>query len=67
MDDEQLQEFTVSLGLIEIGWLTGVILRSRMGYDDPVSGRVWQKLKAAAIASGIEWHYGDPPWAKEQG
>jgi hypothetical protein len=67
--DGLTREQVVSLNLIEIGWLMGQIIARGWAIkgDDPMARVVWRKLRAAAIAGGVEWRYGDPPWAKEAG
>lgn len=49
----------VDLAVVELGWLMiGVWQRSVEG--DPFARAIYLKLKAATIASGVEWYYGDP-------
>lgn len=50
----------VPLNSLEIGWLMGAAVLRRAEDGDPVARRLYLKLKAAAIANGVEWYYGDP-------
>lgn len=67
MMDEELPTTPVPLNNLEIGYLMmvgirGSSLRKRCAEPeaDPTARGIYLKLKAAAIALGVEWHYGDP-------
>jgi hypothetical protein len=50
----------VPLNSLEIGWLMAAAILDRAESGDKVAQRLYKKLKAAAIANGVEWYYGDP-------
>lgn len=53
----------VDIDTLECGYLIAAIVgRARGG--DMVARGLYGKLKAAAIALGVDWHYGDP-WEEE--
>lgn len=59
MTDLSEEERPIGLTLIENGWLTGAVWeRARDG--DPIARRLFRKLKAHAIAAGVDWYYGEP-------
>lgn len=49
----------VALDLTETGWLMASIWEKAKG-GDHIARRLYQKIKGAAVAMGVEWYYGDP-------
>jgi hypothetical protein len=55
----------VPCNVLELGWLWHAVAdKAREG--DPIARALYLKVKAAAIAAGVEWYYGDP-WPLEDG
>jgi hypothetical protein len=54
-----IESAPIEVDLIENGWLLAAVWpRAREG--DQVARALYLKLKAAAIACGVVWYYGDP-------
>ncbi len=56
---QEQQHPTVDLTLLESSYLLGLLM-SRVREGDPIARSAFDKLKANAIALGVEWCYGDP-------
>jgi len=50
---------TVTLSMAEIGFVHALVWK-RAADGDAVARSIYSKLKAAAIAGGAVWYYGDP-------
>ena len=62
----ELPTTPVQMNLLELGWLTtGGTVWDRAKTGDPVARALYLKMKAAAIALGVKWYYGDP-WPQEE-
>lgn len=59
-DPLALPESPVPLNSYEIGWLMAAAVLKRAEEGDGIARTLYLKLKAAAIANGVEWYYGDP-------
>jgi hypothetical protein len=49
----------IDLDLIENGWILAAVWRKAKNGDE-IARSIYRKLKAAAVADGVEWYYGDP-------
>jgi hypothetical protein len=58
---DKLPTAPVALNVLELGYLGAICpLWDRAAAGDPVARGIYLKLKAAAIALGVVWYYGDP-------
>jgi hypothetical protein len=63
----QLPTAPVELNSFQTGWLMAFVLPRAMNPNDVTARAIYLKLKAASIALGVEWYYGDPPGLEDKG
>ena len=64
--DQGMPVAKIELNALQIGWLMGGLVWDRSKEGDPIARSLYLRLKAAAIACGVDWYY-DDPWEVTDG
>lgn len=66
MSDE-LPTGSIEISVLEGGYLMSFIFQKLMkDPGDPIAGKLFDKLRANAVALGVKWVYGDPRDPRDQ-